>query len=86
MPTFDFIEEDRPTLADLARQTIREEWFPMSPRLAPLKSALAKLDPVSVPIPRKELPSLPVWPDGGEPPEGTTLVLAHSTNWWKGEL
>jgi hypothetical protein len=52
-------EEERHALADLARQKIREDRFPLSPRLAPLKSALAKLDPGSAPKPPKELPPLP---------------------------
>jgi hypothetical protein len=62
MPKFDLTEEERHALADLARQKIREDRFPMSPRLAPLKSALAKLDPGSVPKSRQELPPLPTGP------------------------
>jgi hypothetical protein len=62
MPKFDLTEEERHALADLARQKIREDRFPLSPRLAPLKSALAKLDPGSVPKPPKELPPLPTGP------------------------
>jgi hypothetical protein len=62
MPKFDLTEEERHALADLARQKICEDRFPMSPRLAPLKSALAKLDPGSVPKSRQELPPLPTGP------------------------
>lgn len=32
-----------------ARRALAEDRYPLSPRLAPLKSALAKLDPGSVP-------------------------------------
>jgi hypothetical protein len=62
MPKFDLTEEERHALADLARQKIREDRFPFSERLAPLKSALAKLDPGSVPKIRQELPPLPTGP------------------------
>src|ERR1700733_5379066 len=54
----------------LARQKIREDWFPFSDRLAPVKSALAKLDPSSVPKPRKELPPLPTGPMAGSRRKG----------------
>jgi hypothetical protein len=45
----------------LMRRTVAEDKFPFSPRLKPLKSALAKLalQPVK---PRKELPPLPSGP------------------------
>jgi hypothetical protein len=50
MPKFDLTMEERHALTEAARQKIREERFPYSPRLAPLKAALAKLDPGSVRI------------------------------------
>jgi hypothetical protein len=62
MPNDDLTDEERSAVANLLRRTIREDKFPMSPRLAPLKSALAKLDPGSVPKTRQELPPLPTGP------------------------
>jgi hypothetical protein len=56
MPKFDLPQEERHALADLARQKIREDRFPLSPRLAPLKSALAKLDPAGDPPKPKSRP------------------------------
>jgi hypothetical protein len=44
MPKFDLTEEERRALAEAARQKIREDRFPYSPRWAPLTAALAKLD------------------------------------------
>ena len=40
-----FTDEERAALARALRQLIDADRFPMAPRLKPLKSALAKLDP-----------------------------------------
>ena len=45
----DLTDEDLAAVIAAVRRTIREDKFPMSPRLDPLKAALAKLDPASVP-------------------------------------
>jgi len=37
--------EEREAVAQLLRRTISADPFPLAPRLKPLKSALAKLDP-----------------------------------------
>jgi hypothetical protein len=47
MPKLDLTEEERSALAKLVRRAIIEDRFPLWPRLAPLKSALAKLEPSS---------------------------------------
>ena len=44
------------------RRSIDDDKYPLSPRLAPLRSALAKLDPVSAPKPILERPPLPEAP------------------------
>jgi hypothetical protein len=54
--------EEWQAVIGLIRRTIAEDKFPLSPRLAPLKSALLKLDPKSAPKPRRELPPLPSGP------------------------
>jgi len=40
-----FTPEERDAVAQLLRHTIKADPYPLSPRLKPLKSALAKLDP-----------------------------------------
>jgi hypothetical protein len=45
MPTFDLSDEEHAAVTAAVRRTINEDKYPLSPRLAPLKSALAKLDP-----------------------------------------
>jgi hypothetical protein len=51
-----FTDEERTAVAELLRQHIAEDRFPLAPRLRPLESALAKLDPpaapASEPLPR----------------------------------
>jgi hypothetical protein len=59
MPKIDFTDEERRALADLAREYVRTQRYPLAPRLAPLKAALVKLDPASVPQPSPERVSLP---------------------------
>jgi len=41
MPRYDLTEEERHALADLAKEYIRTQRYPLAPRLAPLKAALA---------------------------------------------
>jgi hypothetical protein len=43
MPKIDLTEEERRALADLAREYVRTQRYPLAPRLAPIKAALAKL-------------------------------------------
>ena len=52
-PKIDFTDEERRALADLAREYVRTQRYPLAPRLAPIKAALAKLSPAD------ELPASP---------------------------
>ena len=45
MPKLDLTDEEQPAIAAALRKLIAEDKFPFSPRLKPLKSALAKLAP-----------------------------------------
>lgn len=45
MPTIDLTEEERAALADVAREYVRTQRYPLAPRLAPIKSELLKLAP-----------------------------------------
>jgi hypothetical protein len=45
MPRIELTEEERAALADLAREYVRTQRYPLAPRLAPIKSALLKLAP-----------------------------------------
>jgi hypothetical protein len=47
----DLTDEEHAALVAAARKVIAEDKYPRSPRLDPLKSALAKIDPASVPRP-----------------------------------
>jgi hypothetical protein len=49
----DLSDDETAALARLLRRTIDEDRYPLSPRLAPLRAILAKLDP---PQPRPEPP------------------------------
>jgi hypothetical protein len=53
VPTIDFTDEERRALADLAREYVRTQRYPLAPRLAPIKAAPMKLAPTD------ELPSPP---------------------------
>jgi hypothetical protein len=55
-PTDELTEEERAAVVAALRKLIAEDKFPLSPRLKPLKSALAKLAPEP---PRKPLPPPP---------------------------
>jgi hypothetical protein len=49
MPWIDLTDDELLALTIAARKALVEDRYPLSPRLAPLRSALAKLDPSSVP-------------------------------------
>ncbi len=49
----DLSDDEKHALAELLRRTIEDSRYPLSPRLAPLRAILAKLEP---PGPRHELP------------------------------
>jgi hypothetical protein len=56
MPTPDLTDEEHGAVVAALRKLIDADKFPLSPRLKPLKSALAKLDP---PKPKAPLPDPP---------------------------
>ena len=58
MPKLDLTDEEQTAVAAALRRLIDEDKFPFAPRLKPLKSPLAKLDPKPV-KPRTELPPPP---------------------------
>jgi hypothetical protein len=62
MPQVDFSDEEHAAVTAAVRRSIADDRYPLSPRLAPLKSALAKLDPASAPKPMVERPPLPEAP------------------------
>ena len=65
MPTIDFSEDEHAAVTAAVRRTIDEDRYPHSPRLAPLRAALAKLDPASVRQPIAPRPPLPTGPSVG---------------------
>lgn len=68
MPTIDLSDDEHAAVTAAVRHSIAEDRYPLSPRLAPFKSALAKLDPASVPKPLPERvppPEAPVRHRGG---------------------
>lgn len=61
-------------LSSRVRKAIDQDRYPMSPRLAPLKAALAKLDLAAAPKPsikRRPLPEAPGWA-----PDAAVILLA----------
>jgi hypothetical protein len=56
VPPVDLTDEEHAAVAAALRKVIDEDKFSRSPRLAPLRSALAKLAPEP---PRKPLPPVP---------------------------
>jgi hypothetical protein len=62
MPKVELTDEELAAVTAAVRRTIAEDKFPFAPRLAPLKSALSKLDPASAPKPRTAPPPLPTGP------------------------
>jgi hypothetical protein len=68
MPTIDFSDEEHAAVTAAVRRWIAYDKYPRSPRLAPFRAALAKLDPASVPKtlpPRVPLPEAPMRHRGG---------------------
>jgi hypothetical protein len=55
----DLTDDERAAIVMALQETIDPDRYPLSPRLKPLKGALAKLDPASVPKTRVERPLLP---------------------------
>jgi hypothetical protein len=58
MPTIDLTDEEHAAVTAAVRRSIADDKYPM----APLKSALAKLDSASIPQPQPERPPLPEAP------------------------
>lgn len=54
MPNVEFSDEEHAAVTAVVRRSIADDRYPLSPRLVPLKSALAKLDPTSAPKPLPE--------------------------------
>jgi transcriptional regulator with XRE-family HTH domain len=68
MPSINFTDAERAALIAAVRRVIDADRYPRAPRLEPLRSALAKLDPASVVKPlleRKPLPEAPIRNRGG---------------------
>jgi hypothetical protein len=71
MPMLDLTDDELAAVAAAVRRTLNEDRFPLAlaPRLKPLRSALAKLDPASAPKPPPEpkppLPEAPSRSRGG---------------------
>jgi hypothetical protein len=67
MPTIDLTDNELAEVVDALRRAIREDKFPMAPRLDPLKALLAKLtNEPAKPIPRAPLPALTAKPRHGK--------------------
>jgi hypothetical protein len=49
LPVIDLTDEERAAVTAAVRRTLDADRFPHAPRLAPLRSALAKLDPATAP-------------------------------------
>jgi hypothetical protein len=49
MPTIDLTEDELAAVTAAIRRAIEDDRFPHAPRLDPLRSALAKLDPATAP-------------------------------------
>ena len=47
MPTIDLTDAQHAAVTALIKRAIEEDHFPNAPRLGPLRSALAKLDPAA---------------------------------------
>jgi hypothetical protein len=62
VPSVDFTDDEHAAVTGAVRHAITDGRYPPSPRLDPLKSALAKLDPASVPRTVEPKPALPAGP------------------------
>jgi hypothetical protein len=68
MPNIDLPEDEYAAVVAAVRKTIDQDKYPMSPRLAPSKAVLAKLDPIAAPKPiiqRSALAEAPTRSRGG---------------------
>jgi hypothetical protein len=53
MPTIDLTDDELAAVTAAIRRLIKDDKFPHAPRLDPLRSALAKLDPAAAPPARR---------------------------------
>jgi hypothetical protein len=51
VPTIDLTDDEHAAVTAAVRRTIETDRFPRAPRLDPLRSALAKLEPATAPKP-----------------------------------
>jgi hypothetical protein len=51
MPTIDLTDDELAAVTAAIRRAIEDDRFPRAPRLDPLRSALAKLEPATAPKP-----------------------------------
>lgn len=66
IPPIDLTDDELAAVVAAVRHTLEADKFPHAPRLKPLRSALAKLDPASAPKPLSEpKPPLPEAPARG---------------------
>jgi hypothetical protein len=69
MPIIDLTDDELAAVTAAVRRTLEADKFPHAPRLKPLRSALAKLDPASasrrLPEPKPPLPEAPARSQGG---------------------
>jgi hypothetical protein len=59
MSTVGGTDEEYTAVTMAVRRALDDDRYPLAPRLAPLRSALAKLDPASAPKPIAARPPLP---------------------------
>jgi hypothetical protein len=62
MPTIDLTDAEHTALVALIKRAIEDDRFPRAPRLDPLRSALAKLDPAAAAALRR-----PLTPESAKP-------------------
>jgi hypothetical protein len=70
LPTIDLTDAEHAAVTALIRRAIEEDRFPRAPRLDPLRSALAKLDPAAAAALRRPLTTKkakPAWPQPTTP-------------------
>jgi hypothetical protein len=59
MPMIDLTDAELEAVAAALRRVIANDRYPLSPRLRPLRAALAKLQPAATSAPTVERPPLP---------------------------
>jgi hypothetical protein len=62
MPPINLTDDEYAAVTAVIRRAIEDDWFPLAPRLNPLRAALAKLDAAAKLTPE---PPLPKTPPGG---------------------